>query len=71
MQLEFNPWYFQVVIDVIHYADWSFITGNPVKFGLGLLSVAFNIVFMLQHFVCYRKKDATSTKESYDNRGFA
>ena len=40
--------------DVFNFADWSVITGDPVKFGLGLLSVAFDILFVIQHYVCFR-----------------
>lgn len=31
--------------------DWSAITGNPVKFGLGLTSMFFDVGFVLQHVV--------------------
>lgn len=34
--------------------DWGSIFGDPTKFGLGFFSVAFDIFFMLQHYVFYR-----------------
>jgi len=34
--------------------DWSSLFGDPTKFGLGFFSVAFDIFFMLQHYVFYR-----------------
>ena len=34
--------------------DWSSIFGDPTKFGLGLFSVMFDILFILQHYVFYR-----------------
>lgn len=34
--------------------DWESIFGDPTKFGLGLFSVMFDILFMLQHYVFYR-----------------
>jgi len=34
--------------------DWSSIFGDPTKFGLGLFSVLFDILFILQHYVFYR-----------------
>ena len=34
--------------------DWGSVFGDPTKFGLGLFSVLFDIVFMLQHYVFYR-----------------
>ncbi len=30
--------------------------GDPTKFGLGFISVLFDIFFMLQHYVFYRQK---------------
>ncbi|KAJ4145533.1 hypothetical protein LMH87_004381 [Akanthomyces muscarius] len=36
--------------------DWSGITSNPVKFGLGQISIFFDVLFILQHYVIYRKK---------------
>ncbi len=38
---------------VDYSGDWSGITGDPVKFGLGALSMAYDVVFMLQHYVWY------------------
>jgi len=34
--------------------DWGSVFGDPTKFGLGLFSVLFDIVFILQHYVFYR-----------------
>lgn len=33
--------------------DWSQIVGNPVKFGLGFVSLSFDLVFMVQHWILY------------------
>jgi len=33
--------------------DWGSIFGDPTKFGLGLFSVLFDILFILQHYVFY------------------
>lgn len=35
-------------------SDWGSIFGDPTKFGLGLFSVLFDILFILQHYVFYR-----------------
>jgi len=43
----------QLVIDSALQADWSGLTSNPLKLGLALISLAFDMVFMLQHFVLY------------------
>ena len=29
------------------------MTGNPVKFGLGSISMVFDVVFMIQHYVLF------------------
>lgn len=34
--------------------QWGFIFGDPTKFGLGLLSVSFDILFLVQHYGFYR-----------------
>lgn len=43
----------QLIIDSALQADWSGLTGNPVKLGLANISLLFDIVFILQHFVLY------------------
>ncbi|KAK6338124.1 hypothetical protein TWF696_001595 [Orbilia brochopaga] len=43
----------QLGIDAALEGSWEGVTGNLVKTGLGLLSMALNIVFMVQHYVVY------------------
>lgn len=43
----------QLIIDSALQADWSGLTGNPVKFGLASISLIFDVIFILQHFVLY------------------
>ena len=33
--------------------DWKSIFGDPTKFGLGLFSILFDVVFMFQHYVLF------------------
>ncbi|KAF9085293.1 hypothetical protein BGX23_009799 [Mortierella sp. AD031] len=47
----------QLVLDAYISGDWSGISGDPVKFGLGFLSIAFDLIFMTQHFVLYRNRE--------------
>jgi cystinosin len=48
----------QQFVDAINAGDWTIIYGNPVKLGLALISIAFDIIFMSQHYICYRgRKD--------------
>jgi LCT (Lysosomal Cystine Transporter) family transporter len=51
----------QVIMTCYLMQDWSAILGNPVKFGLGGISVVFDILFMVQHYVLYT--DARKAEE--------
>lgn len=44
----------QQSIDSYIQRDWSGITGNPVKFALGNVSIIYDLIFMTQHYVLYR-----------------
>lgn len=43
----------QLLIDSSLQADWSGLTGNPVKFGLANISLLFDVIFITQHYVLY------------------
>jgi len=43
----------QLLLDCWIQNDWSGIAGDPVKFGLGFVSMIFDIVFMTQHYILY------------------
>lgn len=45
----------QLVIDSSLQTDWSGLTSNPVKLGLANISLMFDAVFLVQHYVLYRK----------------
>lgn len=47
----------QQSVDSYIQRDWSGITGNPVKFALGNVSMIYDLVFMTQHYVLYRGAD--------------
>ncbi|XP_058128762.1 cystinosin homolog [Anopheles ziemanni] len=46
----------QMVINAWNFDDWRSIGGDPVKFGLGIFSILFDLVFMFQHYILYRKR---------------
>ncbi|KAF0689075.1 Aste57867_19347 [Aphanomyces stellatus] len=46
----------QLIMTAIVTDDWSAATGNPVKFGLGFVSVFFDIIFITQHYILYPEK---------------
>ncbi|KAG5668373.1 hypothetical protein PVAND_016314 [Polypedilum vanderplanki] len=55
----------QMIFNSYNYNDWASIFGDPTKFGLGLFSVLFDIVFIVQHYVLY--KDARHQKNNDNN----
>lgn len=44
----------QLLMDSGVTKDWTPVTGNPVKFGLGFASMFFDVIFMVQHYILYR-----------------
>ncbi|XP_035727494.1 cystinosin homolog isoform X2 [Vespa mandarinia] len=44
----------QMILNAYNYDDWESIFGDPTKFGLGFFSVAFDVFFIIQHYVLYR-----------------
>lgn len=54
----------QLVIDSSLQADWSGISGNPVKFGLSSVSLVFDIIFITQHYVLYGPVEERSERKA-------
>lgn len=48
----------QMFIVAYNYDDWSSIFGNFTKFGLGVASISFDVIFMVQHYCLYRFADS-------------
>ncbi|KAF2274976.1 L-cystine transporter-like protein [Westerdykella ornata] len=47
----------QLFIDSSLQGSWEGVTGNPVKFGLGNVTLFFDVVFFYQHYVLYRDEE--------------
>lgn len=45
----------QLLIDASLQSDWSGVTGNPVKLGLGNAGIVFGLIFLTQHYILYRE----------------
>ncbi|XP_041791494.1 cystinosin [Chelmon rostratus] len=45
----------QMILQSYNNDEWRLIFGDPTKFGLGLFSVVFDILFMTQHYCLYRR----------------
>ncbi|KAJ2787354.1 hypothetical protein GGI15_000779 [Coemansia interrupta] len=43
----------QLLLDAVRMGGAGEVAGNPVKLGLGLASIMFDLVFMTQHYVLY------------------
>lgn len=43
----------QLILDCAAMGDWTGLTGNLGKFGLGSISIVFDIIFLIQHYVLY------------------
>lgn len=46
----------QMILQSYNNDEWLLIFGDPTKFGLGLFSVVFDILFMIQHYCLYRHR---------------
>ena len=53
----------QLLIDSSLQADWSGLTGNPVKFCLANISLLFDIIFITQHYVLYGPVEEKGERE--------
>jgi LCT (Lysosomal Cystine Transporter) family transporter len=52
---------------------WSGVIGNPIKFALGFVSIIFDIIFMIQHYVLYTEREEKGSFTSLEedmNGGF-
>ena len=46
----------QMFVLAYNFSDWGSILGSPTKFGLGLVTIIYDFVFMIQHYVLYSYK---------------
>ncbi|EAW08400.1 putative L-cystine transporter [Aspergillus clavatus NRRL 1] len=46
--------FLQLILDSSFQSDWSGITGNPVKLLLSNVTIVFDLVFVVQHYILYR-----------------
>ncbi|CAF3297016.1 unnamed protein product [Rotaria socialis] len=53
-----------------NYNDWSSIFGSPTKLGLGLFSILFDLVFIIQHYILYRTRDHDGKQINITNDDF-
>lgn len=58
----------QLGIDAWLQGDWAGITGNPVKFMLGNVSMFYDAIFMWQHYVLYNNGEDEEEEEGMVQR---
>lgn len=51
--------FLQMILDSIYGNNWGVIWGDPVKIGLAVISILFDILFIIQHYVLYNKKSSS------------
>ncbi|XP_068599219.1 cystinosin isoform X2 [Brachionichthys hirsutus] len=51
----------QMILQSYNNNEWNLIFGDPTKFGLGLLSVFFDLLFVTQHYCLYWKPPGYDT----------
>lgn len=47
----------QMFLEAYNNNKWRFIFGDPTKFGLGVFSIFFDILFIIQHYCLYRNRE--------------
>lgn len=58
----------QVMIDSLLQGSWEGIIGNPVKFGLGNITLFFDLIFIYQHYFLYRHPAKDVEEEEWTER---
>ncbi|KAF2894761.1 hypothetical protein ILUMI_11413 [Ignelater luminosus] len=43
----------QMLLNAYNYGDWRLLLDNPTKFGLGIISSTFDVIFFVQHYGLY------------------
>ena len=54
--------FLQLIGDCADMKDWSGLTGNPAKIMLSIVTICFDVIFLVQHYVLYPDADE---KQSY------
>ncbi|CAF0828938.1 unnamed protein product [Rotaria sp. Silwood1] len=58
----------QMFLLAINYNDWLSIFGSVAKFSLGFISIGFDIIFIVQHYILYRNsKQQIDGYQTLDN----
>ena len=58
-----------MLLNSINQDDYRNFTGNIGKVGLGLVSILFDLLFIIQHYILYRHKDDPILETNQSNYG--
>jgi len=60
--------FFQLFVDATESGNWKVFTGDPAKLALAMISIFFDILFIIQHYCLYREtEDYTLLPEEIEN----
>jgi cystinosin len=51
----------QMILLAYNFNDYGSISGSPTKFGLGLVTIIYDVIFMAQHYILYVQPYARPT----------
>ncbi|XP_062308709.1 cystinosin [Osmerus eperlanus] len=57
----------QMFLESYNNNEWKMIFGDPTKFGLGLFSILFDVIFIIQHYCLYRHSTQYQPFEGTEN----
>lgn len=57
----------QMVADSYNFDDWSSFSGNPTKFIVGVFTLVFDVIIIIQHYMCYRNSQPWEQIPSEDD----
>jgi len=58
----------QLYIDSLGGAGWDGILGDPVKFGLSILTLVFDALFLVQHYILFPESEERGRKHTDDTQ---
>lgn len=56
----------QMILQSYNNDEWRLVFGDPTKFGLGVFSVLFDLLFITQHYCLYRHSSVYLPQENQD-----
>lgn len=60
--------FLQMVFDSINSGNWGLIWGDFVKVGLAILSIFFDVLFIVQHYILYNPKKRENYEKMQDEK---